>query len=326
MSRVGPTISVIVCTFNRAHLLEQLLDSLSKQTAPSEAFEVVVVDNNSTDRTREVADRYRGRIANLDYVFEGKQGLSHARNAGFRAATGHFVAYVDDECIAPPEWISNALRIIATKKPAVMGGPYGCHYEVPRPAWCRDEYFSTLTLRGAAPRPLDEDEYLDGGNLFVQRAVLEELGGFDPRFGMSGKRLGFAEEVEFQDRFRSRFPGTPLLYEPDLAISHMVRKEKLTLGNLVRTRFAIGMTEANRQMREHTDLPAGGMGAGVVALIRNSWDLVRNVWQSIAHRDRRRHPYALNALIEGGFEPIQRLGYVWRACQLRIQFRKRGRA
>ena len=98
LSGMKPSISVVVCTFNRAQLAATAIESLCEQTADKSQYEVIVVDNNSQDNTREVTEDFCSRYPNLRYCLEEEQGLSHARNRGWRESRGVYVAYVDDDC------------------------------------------------------------------------------------------------------------------------------------------------------------------------------------------------------------------------------------
>ena len=103
-------VSVIVCTYNRAVLLERLLQSLSALKAEPEQFEIIVVDNNSTDETRHIAESFENPRIQFNYFFEARQGLSHARNRGWQEAKGEYVAFLDDEFTVPENWMAKALN------------------------------------------------------------------------------------------------------------------------------------------------------------------------------------------------------------------------
>jgi len=92
-----PDVSVVLSTYNRAHVLPRALDSLLDQDHDHARYEVIAVDNNSTDGTREHIESFSTRASNLRYVFEAKQGLSHARNAGILAARAPLIAFTDDD-------------------------------------------------------------------------------------------------------------------------------------------------------------------------------------------------------------------------------------
>ena len=88
-------LSVVVCTYNRATMLAHVLDSLSQQTISSEKLEVIVVDNNSQDETVDIAKKLLSQFKNHQFLHEPQQGLSYARNCGWRAASGEYVAFLD---------------------------------------------------------------------------------------------------------------------------------------------------------------------------------------------------------------------------------------
>ena len=105
-------LSIIVCTYNRESLLPLCLQSLTDQAIDKRLYEVIVVNNNSTDGTQEVAESFAEMSKNLRVVLERRQGLSHARNRGWMEAQGKFVAYIDDDAIAWPDWIYSILDFI----------------------------------------------------------------------------------------------------------------------------------------------------------------------------------------------------------------------
>ena len=100
----SPAVSVVLCTWNRAALLEGALNALVSQTDPPD-HEIVVVDNDSTDESRLVIERYAAAHPQVRYVFEGIAGLSHARNTGVAHTTGRVVAFTDDDVRVPPDWL-----------------------------------------------------------------------------------------------------------------------------------------------------------------------------------------------------------------------------
>src|SRR5437868_1294010 len=101
-------ISVVLCTYNRSAGLRRTLESIHAAAPPGLACELIIVDNNSTDDTRAVAaDFLTASGINGRYVFEKRQGLSHARNAGIRAATGEVLAFTDDDVTVHPKWLAS---------------------------------------------------------------------------------------------------------------------------------------------------------------------------------------------------------------------------
>jgi glycosyltransferase involved in cell wall biosynthesis len=232
-------ISVIICTQNRADLLSTALESVCRQAFGRDNYEMVVVDNGSTDATPAVVDRFRERYPNIRYFREETPGLSVARNRGWREARGEFVAFLDDDAKANPDWLAVAAQDIGIWNPDVFGGPYLAYYSTSRPDWFKDSYGSFNPY--SQPKTLtSSDEYLSGSNLFVRRSLLEKLGGFDASLGMRGKKIGYGEEARLLRRARQEFPKALIYYEPKLVIQHLVRPEKFRLRWQVCNRFNLG--------------------------------------------------------------------------------------
>src|SRR5271157_3222925 len=123
-------LSIIICTYNRDKILKNALVALSVPLlANSEAWEVLIIDNASTDSTKETVDRFISQSPNFSYYYESQVGLSFARNRGWQEAKGEYVAYLDDDCRIPLDWIPKALKIIDEKFPLAFGGPYLPDYE-----------------------------------------------------------------------------------------------------------------------------------------------------------------------------------------------------
>jgi glucosyl-dolichyl phosphate glucuronosyltransferase len=114
-----PQLTIVICTYNRAALLQKALASLVVQTLPAAQFEVIVVDNNSTDDTAVVCAAFAAQHPTLllRHVVETKQGLSHARNGGFAAAEAEYVTYLDDDAIAAPDFAEQIVTAIRTVQP-----------------------------------------------------------------------------------------------------------------------------------------------------------------------------------------------------------------
>lgn len=104
----SPLITVIICTHNREQFLGSCLKSLYQQTLPQEEYEVLVVDNASTDRTKAVCEEYLPH-ENFCYIFEAIPGLSQARNTGWQHGQGRYIAFIDDDATAVPDWLEKIL-------------------------------------------------------------------------------------------------------------------------------------------------------------------------------------------------------------------------
>lgn len=167
--------TVAICTWNRASLLSRVLTQLARIHHPACAWEVVVVNNNSTDDTERVLDAFAGRLA-LRPVFEHRPGLSHARNAAVGQATGDYIVWTDDDALVDVSWLA-AYRRAVERRPeaAVFGGPVRPQFEGTPPPWLSAAWldiqaaFATRDL-GAEPFELDIAGELPYGANFVVRA------------------------------------------------------------------------------------------------------------------------------------------------------------
>lgn len=207
-------VSVVVCTYNRAQRIERALSHIVESATRAEVpVEVVIVDNNSTDETKEVVARAAGASAiPIRYVFESKQGLSFARNRGLKAAGGSVIAFTDDDCFVDPGWIAALWREFAANPDvAVLGGRVDLHSQEDRPVAVRPiaervRYTNAEQIYGL----------IIGANLAVRRGVAERIGGFDPAFG--GSRGVVADDIEFV--YRALKAGLGVLYTPEAKVLH----------------------------------------------------------------------------------------------------------
>lgn len=231
-------ISIIICTYNRADILPICLQSLADQTLDKNLFEVIIINNNSTDNTQEITESFSKNQPNFRVVIEPKQGLSHARNRGCFEAIGEYVAYSDDDCKVPKEWLAIATSIIDEQAPDIFGGPYYALYNSPKPEWFKDEYGSHVI--GSEEKSLSPGEFLSGGNFFIKRILLRNLDGFNVKLGMTGNTAGYGEETELQIRLRNQHENVVIMYYPQLFVYHLVKKEKMLLKKVIYRKFQNG--------------------------------------------------------------------------------------
>jgi glycosyltransferase involved in cell wall biosynthesis len=304
--RRGPMITVVICTYNRATLLTGLLKTLCAQTLDKKHYEVIVVDNNSTDRTRAVTEAFCRQHENVRYCLEPRQGSSHARNRGVELALGEYVGFCDDDCEVPDNWLTIASEIIEEVSPAVFGAGFFALYHAPKPRWYKDSYGSHSL--GETARVLKE-ETVSGGNSFYRRSLLLSLGGFDPTMGPVGKKFGFGEDIAPQLLLRSRMPQAVIYYDPRLHVYHLVRPEKFSLRWIARWRFAMGYDcyrlfhlgrDAERRNRDLWMQAARTIGLFFIAL-----------GVGVIKRDRRQYPYFQNYFYERASEYLTDLGRIY---------------
>jgi glucosyl-dolichyl phosphate glucuronosyltransferase len=276
-----PLISVVICTHNRAACLTQSIASVLEQSGDAD-YELIVVDNGSTDRTAEVADGY-ARSGRLRYVHDPVSGLSHARNTGRQLARGRYIAFLDDDAIAMPGWLGSIPAAFATTPTAgVVGGCVEPIWESSRPRWLSDDLVRGLSVVhwSDEPRLLHDisREWLVGANIAFDAKVLDELGGFDTALGRSGHRLLSGEEVVLQRRAIAR--GFDCVYFPAMRVHHRISAARLRKAWFRRRYFWQGVSDV---IMEFGDAPPAllprvrlGIAAtrGVLGSRSKLWDLV----------------------------------------------------
>jgi GT2 family glycosyltransferase len=172
----APRVSVVVCTYNGGRTLEQCLRSLAALDYPD--FEVVVVDDGSTDQTGDILARFPAVRA----IRQPNRGLSAARNVGLRAATGAIVAYTDSDCYADPDWLTHLVDHLMRSGAAAVGGP-NLSPEDGRLAAC------VAAAPGQPTHVLESDqvaEHVPGCNMAFRKEALEAINGFDPQYRTAG--------------------------------------------------------------------------------------------------------------------------------------------
>src|SRR5437763_7944598 len=222
-------VSVAIATYNRAGEVERTLATLGRlDTAGCPEYEVLVVDNNSTDATAEVVGRMAPLFAGrLRYVREPRQGLSHARNRAIDEARFEVVAYLDDDVDVDPGWLANLCAAYAGGDVAGVGGRAYLVYPGRRPRWLGESVEGLLTKVELGPRrrPAGVDE-LYGVNLSFRKDWLRRAGGFRTDVGRIGGTLFGGEDDDMIGRVVAL--GGVMLYEPLAVVGHRVPPGRLS--------------------------------------------------------------------------------------------------
>lgn len=226
--------SIIICTYNRCESLRRTLSSLCGLTIPAGlTWELIVVNNNSSDATPSVCDAFAGRLP-LRMVVESKQGLNTARNRGVREAGGAVVAFTDDDVEVDPGWLVK-LWSAAEQQPGAsfFGGNILPRWEVPPPRWLARN--SRILLAGPSvhlerdnnERFLREGEWpFFGANMAFRRSVFEAGHWFREDLGQVGDSPNRQEETEFMRRIMGA--GHRGFYVPGAVIHHHNPASRMT--------------------------------------------------------------------------------------------------
>lgn len=242
--------SIIIPTFNRAVLLARTLDCIAARCRLDRPWEVIVVDNNSTDDTRQVVEsRISAFPAPLRYAFERAQGRSHALNAGVACSRAPILVFTDDDVLVGDRWLAAAVAPIAGGAADYTGGPVRPLWEAARPKWLsmdRSDIWGTIAILDYGPEPFVFEERRRvplGANMAVHRSLLDRIGGFDGRLGRSDSSQLLGQEVpEFLARARAA--GARGMYVPEMMVDHHVPARRLTKQYFRRWWFGKGLSRA----------------------------------------------------------------------------------
>ncbi|OGW86094.1 MAG: hypothetical protein A3A81_06265 [Omnitrophica bacterium RIFCSPLOWO2_01_FULL_45_10b] len=232
-------VSVIVCSYNRAESLRETIESLVSQS-PGCSYEIIVVDNNSKDSTKEVAQSFNGKVR---YVFESKQGLSYARNKGIGEARGQILAFTDDDVIVDSNWVSSIFNCFKETRALAVGGKIERLWNCERPEWLIDELMGPLIVQDLGPARKkweQKNRHMIGANMAFHRMLFKQYGLFKEELGRRGDELIGGEDREL---FRRLFEAKiPIFYEPKAVVHHKVEKERLTKDYMRQWFWDIGKT------------------------------------------------------------------------------------
>ena len=252
-----PDVSVVIPTYNRRDSLVRLLSSLDRQTLGQDRFEVVVVDNNSTDGTADAVDRRARELRlRLRCVSELEQGAVHARNRGIRETSAPVVAFTDDDIEVDAAWLEEILRGFERYSASAVGGRTQAVWEAPLPDWWLPEYEKPFARNwGTEACRVTTFPFFYSLNLAVKRSVLGEIGLFDPRLGPKGHRHVVGEDADLCRRIHES--GGSLYYLPEAVVHHHVEAERLTRRFLRRRFYYAGMTHltARKIQGRNLELP-----------------------------------------------------------------------
>jgi glucosyl-dolichyl phosphate glucuronosyltransferase len=239
--------SIVIATYNRASVLADTLESLAR-LQPGAPWEVIVVDNNSPDNTREVVERAVAAFpTSLRYAFEGEQGRSPALNCGFRMAQGEIIVTTDDDVRVEPDWLNHIEEALASFNCDYVGGPVTPLFEEPAlPPWFPKQPgllwgvialldYGSTPLRFGARVPL-------GVNMAMRRDAIERAGGFDPAIGRKAGTLLGQEVREWC--LRAHAAGLVGYYSPDIVVQHLIPGDRLTKKYFRRWFFWRGISRA----------------------------------------------------------------------------------
>jgi glycosyltransferase involved in cell wall biosynthesis len=222
-----PTLSIILPTYNRVALLRPAVAALLRQTAPSDSYEIVVVDNNSSDGTSDAVTEIGD--PRLRVIREPRQGLSYARNAGLEAARAPIVAFTDDDVEVAPAWVETIVAALnANPQVDGVGGRVLPAWVRQRPSWLTREHWAPLALQdhGDSRRIFNRSTPtgLVGANVALRRSVFDRIGLFSPDVQRVKDGVGSTEDHDLLSRLYAA--GGRMLYEPKMLVIARVQPDR----------------------------------------------------------------------------------------------------
>lgn len=250
-------ISVIIPTLNRAVLLKKTLTSVCSQTLAKDKFEVIVVDNGSTDNTKEVVEKFRAALPNLSYVFEAKAGLHESRHRGLRESRNNILTFSDDDIEAFPTWLEGISETFQDDSVGLVGGKNIPAYETTPPSWIDDiregssadwyiTYFSLLDF-GDEVKEIPP-HFVFGCNFSIRKELLVTIGGFHPD-GMPASMLKYRGDGETFVAEQVEKLGYRTIYNPKASVKHWVPASRLNIDYLKKRAYAEGITQSYMDTR-----------------------------------------------------------------------------
>ncbi|MGO4373410.1 glycosyltransferase [Paenibacillus sp. MCAF20] len=215
--------TIAICTHNRAEDVREALLSLLRQNF-TDAFEVIVVDNRSTDNTKQVVQEIN-QMTNIPiiYVYEERLGLSVARNRAIRESKGEYVLFLDDDAVASKEWISGIVSLFETDpRIGCVGGRIEPAWEVAEPTWLLPENRTLYTILDYSQEivEMQKPAIPFGANVAFRKSVFHSLKPFREDLGRVGSNLLSSEEAELIDRIRSKYT---VYYTPHAWVRHKIQ-------------------------------------------------------------------------------------------------------
>lgn len=238
-------ITLLICTYNRAQQLGKLIESALTQDAGESSYEILIVDNNSSDETNLVVDRFRKKSKNVRYLFEKKQGKSFALQLALRHIKTEFYAIIDDDFILPINYVSQLLKGFRDNpNAAYISGKVLPEWQTTAPDWLTNEHWSPLAIADFG----DKEFVVDLSNRICLLAcafkteTVKSIGGYDTKLGVNENQIGGTEDEEIAIRLwqNDQFG----VYLPNIWFNHIVSSDRCSKNYHRRWHIGHGMQRA----------------------------------------------------------------------------------
>jgi glycosyltransferase involved in cell wall biosynthesis len=241
-------LSFIICTYNREKYIYECLSRLAKNTE-QDGWEIVLVNNNSTDNTAAECERFMAdyKPKNYHYFMETQQGLSYARNRGITETKGEWLVFLDDDAMVETDYIVNLQEHLKRHPQAgAFGGQIEPFFEDCEPDWYSkwSMGFVSAINRGEKVHVFPANKFPIGANMGIRRKVIEQVGMFNTELGRTGDNLLAGEEKDLFNRIREA--GYEILYFPNIGVKHCIPSRRTTYEFVERLAYGVGVSERLR--------------------------------------------------------------------------------
>ena len=246
-------LSVVICAYNRDYFLEKLVNSLMDQTYDKDLYEIIIIDNNSTDNTADIANKLinNNPVSIIRYYLETNQGLSFARNRGIRESVGRFIAFIDDDAYTTKHYIHNICYAFNLNDNfSAAGGKVIPVFESGKePDWL-SKYIEGVLAKVDMGNSITKfsKKFPVGCNMIFRRELLEEIGGFNDA-------ITFRSDEKYVFRRVKKLKKT-IMYFPDIIVYHNIESKRTSREGVVKICKSIGRSELNmlKSERNYTEI------------------------------------------------------------------------
>ena len=258
MEKTITKYSVIISTFNQSAKLKQCLFHLSELSFDPDLFEVIVVDNGSTDDTKQVVDTFKNEISNLRYFFSPIPGLHTGRNLGLEKAMGDFLSYIDDDSFVTNGWLKGIERAFEDPNVALVGGPCLPKYESDPPEWLKyfwsdcefGKILGYLSLLDFGDKFIAiPPSHIFGCNFNIRKDILSKAMGFPPD-GFPPELWKYRGRGESQVARKIAESNLLSIYSPEVKIFHLVSNDRLSEEYIYQRAYKAGISYSYEELRE----------------------------------------------------------------------------
>ena len=255
----APLVTVALCTHNHLPRLKRTLAALQVLEGPPRAWELLVVDNASSDGTADYLASAAWQPANAmaRVVREARLGLSNARNCAIALAAGEYLLFIDDDETPHERWLVNHAVAMTEHQPDALGGPIDVQFvDGARPAWLQDDllgFIGKIDYAGEGRWLTEPETPIFGGNFAFRRTVFDRIGNFDAGLGRLGAANFGGEDIEIYDRLLRA--GCSVRWVQDALINHRVEGPKQRRRYFLDLHFKQGRVEGVRARGNGNHVP-----------------------------------------------------------------------